>query len=103
MNNNNHGASEILANFKDSGFSKQKTFKGRQPTPLSPQQFSAIKPGGVVRVPDNLSYEFVKDMLGGENDEGGMMSEHSSIYGQESEGMDSRMAESKGQGILSLS
>ena len=43
-----------------------------------------------MRVPDNLSYDFVKDMLGGENDEGQMMSEHSSIYGQESEGMESR-------------
>jgi hypothetical protein len=90
-NNNNHGALDILGNFKDTGFSKQKTFKGRQPTPLSPQQFSATKPtSGVVRVPDNLSYEFVKDMLGGEKAEGETMSEHSSIYGQESEGMDSR-------------
>jgi hypothetical protein len=70
MTNNNHGASEILANFKDSGFTKQQTFKGRQPTPLIPQQLSANKPSGVVRVPDNLSYDFVKDMLGGENDEG---------------------------------
>lgn len=79
-----------MGNLKDSGFYKQHTLKGRQATPLSPQQFSAIKPGGVVRVPDNLSYDFVKDMLGGENGEGEMMSDHSSIYGQESEGMESR-------------
>ena len=95
-NNSNHGASGILGNFKDPGFSKQQTFKEKQPTRLSPQQFSATKPGGVVRVPDNLSYEFVKDMLGGEKDESENMSDHSSIYGQESDEMKSRQAEGKG-------
>ena len=50
--------------------------QGKKPsgTPLTPPR---------VRVPENLSYDFVKDMLNNAQNESDKMSEHSSIYGDE--------------------
>ena len=58
---------------KEPSLAKQQTMKG--------QSSGAPLAAARVRVPDNLSYDFVKDML--EDGESQKMSDHSSIYGDE--------------------